>query len=228
MTKLSGSAEGELSSGVKTATQVLEPRKRPRQQRAKETVSAILEAAAELFSRLGYSGTTTNKIALRAGVSIGSLYQYFPNKDAILAGLEEQHLSQVRAVVEQSLIALEDEGRPVGDTIRSLLEGLVELHDANPDLTRALSHETGRLHSARDTHRQREALYAREVERVLSRRRDVRPGNTAVMAHIVVQTTEALTRWLVHEAPRTLERGVVVEETVRLLTQYVQGFEADA
>ena len=69
-----------------------ERRKRPEQLRSRETVERILAAAARIFADAGYSATTTNHVAEAAGVSIGSLYQYFPNKDALLAALEEQHL----------------------------------------------------------------------------------------------------------------------------------------
>lgn len=56
-----------------------QPRKQPRQQRSRATWEAILDGAAQVFGQLGYAGTTTNKVAERAGVSIGSLYQYFPS-----------------------------------------------------------------------------------------------------------------------------------------------------
>ena len=68
------------------------PRKRPRQQRSQATWAAILDAATQLFQRLGYAGTTTNRVAELAGVSIGSLYQYFPDKDALLLALAERHI----------------------------------------------------------------------------------------------------------------------------------------
>lgn len=66
------------------------PRKKPTQERAKATVDAIYEAALQLFVVDNYSAVTTDKIAERAGVSIGTLYQYFPNKESILVGLWDQ------------------------------------------------------------------------------------------------------------------------------------------
>ncbi len=78
----------------------LVPRKLPCQERSRVTVAAIYEAASQVFTRNGYSSTTTDLIAERAGVSIGTLYQYFPSKDAILVGLWENHFLQARALVE--------------------------------------------------------------------------------------------------------------------------------
>ncbi|OWY61320.1 hypothetical protein B7486_64405, partial [cyanobacterium TDX16] len=77
----------------------LRPRKAPRQQRAVETRARILEAAAEVFTEHGYAAGTTNRIAERAGMSVGSLYQYFPNKDAILVELVELHIAEGTAVL---------------------------------------------------------------------------------------------------------------------------------
>lgn len=68
----------------------LKPRKIPAQERSRVTVDAIYEASLQLFAREGYNTVTTDKIAERAGVSIGTLYQYFPNKESILIGLWEQ------------------------------------------------------------------------------------------------------------------------------------------
>ena len=82
------------------ARKPLSPRKRPSQGRSRFTVRQIVEAAARVFEEQGYVGTTTNHIAERAGVSIGSLYQYFPNKEAILAVLLEQHFDEGVAAVE--------------------------------------------------------------------------------------------------------------------------------
>lgn len=74
-------------------------RKRPTQMRSQQTVDRIVDAAARIYSERGYSATTTNHIAQAANVSIGSLYQYFPNKDALLVALEERHLAEVTQVL---------------------------------------------------------------------------------------------------------------------------------
>ncbi len=72
-----------------------DPRKTPRQARSQATVDRILDVAARFFDTRGYKGTTTNHIAEGAGVSVGSLYQYFPNKDALLTALATRHLDDV-------------------------------------------------------------------------------------------------------------------------------------
>ena len=85
----------------KTARNALKPRKTPVQRRSAETVAVILEAAARILELHGFEAFNTNAIAERAGVSIGSLYQYFPNKDALLAGLIEREVAPLLAVRDE-------------------------------------------------------------------------------------------------------------------------------
>jgi AcrR family transcriptional regulator len=73
----------------------LAPRKRPSQARSQATFDAIVDACTWLLPRLGYAGTTTNHVAERAGVSIASLYEYFPGKDAIVAQVAERLVDRV-------------------------------------------------------------------------------------------------------------------------------------
>ena len=75
------------------------PRKKPRQSRSQATVDVILDAAARIFVETGFAAATTNAIAERAGVSVGSLYQYFPNKLALLAALKERHVLQLKTAM---------------------------------------------------------------------------------------------------------------------------------
>ncbi len=119
-----------------------EIRRLPRQARAHETVTAILQAGAEIIAAEGFGRASTNRIATRAGVSIGSLYQYFPNKEAIRQQLVSQHHEEVDRIIERSMIRLEDPDIPFADALRSLFEELVAMHQVDPALIRALSDGT--------------------------------------------------------------------------------------
>ncbi len=126
------------------ASSQLKPRKQPRQERARQTVDAILEAAAQVFERQGYAAGTTNRIAERAGISIGSLYQYFPSKDAILVAIVERHIDEGAAALGPVLAELEADPPPPGVAFRRLMQGMLELHRHRPDLHRVLFEEAPR------------------------------------------------------------------------------------
>lgn len=104
------------------------PRKIPRQERSIRTVERILDAATRIFHEQGYAGTTTNDIADRAELSIGSLYQYFPNKDAILVTLTRRHIESTTAGLTELL------GRMPSDpgleyVLRAVVDFLVRQHE---------------------------------------------------------------------------------------------------
>jgi len=201
----------------------LEPRRRPRQERARATVEAIVAAAAEVIAQEGYAAMTTNTVAARAGVSIGSLYQYFPNKQALLVSLLEEHLARVHPVVERSLEELADPGVPFVEAMRRMFVNLLSLHhDANPRLQRALGEEVPHPPHVREQHRRREAEYNARVAAILRARPDVRVENPEVAAQVLVQATSALSRWLAHDAPSGLDREAFIHEAVRLLTSHVR------
>ena len=104
---------------------ILEPRKLPRQSRSKVTVQAILDACAETLARRGYGGLTTHAIATRAGVSVGTLYQYFPNRDAVAGALVIRAMERLLAAMQQALaecVARQLEGQAATEHL--LLTGL--------------------------------------------------------------------------------------------------------
>ena len=99
-------------------------RRSPRQARSRATVSFVLDAAAQVFGERGYAATT-NEIAARAGVSIGTLYQYFADKDALLVALAERHLEQAQA---QLRATLEDAPAEPDRLVRHVIEAAVQLN----------------------------------------------------------------------------------------------------
>ena len=126
-----------------TADALPKPRKTPVQARSSATVDAILEAAARILETEGLEGYTTNAIAARAGVSIGSLYQYFPNKDAITAALVLDDTEDMAARMEETAQAYE--GRPLRDSIDALIDNAVWHQFDRPVLARLIDVEAHRL-----------------------------------------------------------------------------------
>ncbi len=216
-----------VSSGVKrkkrSQTGYSTLRKKPRQPRSKQMVEAILQAASEVFAKLGYAGATTNKIAERAGVSVGSLYQYYPNKDSLLASLLAEHHAEVHDVIDNSLVRLADPATPLDDCLSHFFKELVALHQAKPDLTKALSAAVLRESSQASHHKEGDdADRAAAVIAVLANRPDVRKGNYVAMAAVLGQAVSQLSRWLVHDPPSGIDPSSLEEEVVRMLVCYLQ------
>jgi AcrR family transcriptional regulator len=111
----------------------------PTQERAQVTVEAMLDAAVKLLKKSGSSAITTNRIAEAAGVSIGSVYQYFPNKRAIFIALHERHIAQVDSVLCGRLAKSAE--LTLDELIDSLADGMIELHSADPELSELLQAE---------------------------------------------------------------------------------------
>lgn len=105
-----------------------ERRKRPVQDRSQATVGYVLEAAAQLFGEFGYEQTTTNRVAERAGVSVGSVYQYFPSKEALLVALAERHLEEARDESAAALRGLREEGLAPEEFFRAFVGFVVEFN----------------------------------------------------------------------------------------------------
>jgi AcrR family transcriptional regulator len=114
-------------------------RRRPRQRRALETVDAILDAVVRLLKRGGLAALTTNRIAEAAGVSIGSVYQYFSDKDAIFRALHQRHIDEIDGLIAATLV--KHAASPLDVLINALIDGMVDAHAVDPELYALLSSE---------------------------------------------------------------------------------------
>jgi AcrR family transcriptional regulator len=121
----------------------LSPKKQPLQARSRATYDALLEAAAHILEARGLDGLNTNAVAERAGASIGSLYQYFPNKDALVAALIEREQGQLRDALE--VVVADADGKSLIEGVRQLVRAAIELQRRAPRLSAALDYEEGRL-----------------------------------------------------------------------------------
>src|SRR6185369_10835990 len=127
-----------------------EVRKQPVQERSRETVAVILEAAARVLEREGLNGYNTNAIATRAGVSIGSVYQYFPNKDSLTMALiekfERELLNAARTAAAQA------HGKDLRRTLALVIRQLLRAHLNRASLNRLLELEEDRLRRSFSDH----------------------------------------------------------------------------
>jgi AcrR family transcriptional regulator len=197
----------------------LSPRKIPRQARARATRDAILEAATHVISRGGLAAFNTNAVADRAGVSIGSLYQYFPNKDALmLALIDRQQAQQLDAL--RAAVGTLGEGSDLEGVVRTLIRAAMQHHRDDDLLASAIDHEEARLPADDVIGRyldQGGALVAALLSRFSSEIRAIEPYRAA-------RTLPALVRSVVDAwanlAPPQLE--VAEEEAVRAVLGYLR------
>ncbi|MGE0053087.1 MAG: TetR/AcrR family transcriptional regulator [Hyphomicrobium sp.] len=121
---------------AKTTTAALNPRKAPSQTRSVATVAAIHEATIQVLLREGSESLTTTRVAERAGVSVGTLYQYYSNKQALLRAILENHLSKVAETVETACKDVQGEGMFV--VVQHAVEAYLNAKMARPDVSIAL------------------------------------------------------------------------------------------
>jgi AcrR family transcriptional regulator len=196
------------------------PRREPVQGRSRETVGYILEAAAQLFGESGYAKTTTNRVAERAGVSIGSVYQYFPNKEALLLALAERHLDEARADGTAALRRLRGEDPTPEEFLRAFVDNIVDFHrDAGPlhDLFFEEAPQTGRIWELVGT---LDAACAAEVE-VYLRERGLGGPDPALKALVLAKMVGSLTHGMVLDPPPEYAPADCAEEVVAACVGYL-------
>ena len=125
------------------ATPETMPRKRPSQARSRQTVERLLAATARVLREDGYDKASTNRIAREAGLSVGSLYQYFPNKESLVAALVERQGARELAIVADKLAAVQE--APLDDAVRTLVRAVLDAHRVEPELHRVLMEEVPRV-----------------------------------------------------------------------------------
>ncbi len=193
------------------------PRKLPQQERSKVTVDAILTAAAHILTENGYDNASTNRIAERAGVSIGSLYQYFPNKEAIMTALRERHVNEMTEIVESALN--KSANHPIEVALHELVKACVAAHAIDPTLHQVLNEQVPRLN-----HSSAEAQIITLLREFLEQRRDqIQLQNLELTVFILERTIESLTHAAVIEHPEFLKQEELEEEITKLLLSYLIG-----
>lgn len=200
------------------------PRRRPQQKRSQETVRAILQAAAEVLVTHGYGKATTNRIAARAGVSIGSLYHYFPGKQAVYAALIDHTIAETTTMVIResgSILANSSLHR----SMRDIIGMAVSLVRKNELFTRAVLTGIPGVNQMKALHQVEERVIALipllqwpEIER-LKRRKGER--FEAFMNLFLSMGSSAILR-IALDPPTGVSREAMIDELAKTLSRLVR------
>lgn len=205
--------EPPLAKRLKT-----DPRKMPSQVRAQETVDAILAATGRLIVRTGYDTMSTNRIAMAAGVSIGSLYQYFPSKEAIVATLVERHCQAMAELSQRTLAA--HANSPLAVTVREVVKAMVAAIAIKPKLHQALREQVPRVGKLKLLDSLHATTIASVSQYLAAHQAELKIKDPELAAFIAVKTVDALLHQM-HE-PQISDRGEdgFIDEIVELLLAY--------
>jgi AcrR family transcriptional regulator len=204
---------------MKTRAKRTSLRRKPKQFRARQTVEAVLDAVTRVLKREGSGAVTTNRIAEVAGVSIGSVYQYFPDKRAIFLALHQRHIEQIDRLMAAALV--ENAASSLEGLIRALVETMVDAHATDPEfyalLVTQVPHRAAgiqafpvRLHGAF-----RLAVGSRTNE--LKRDYDLDK-----IVFVVTHMVDSLSHGAVLRRPSGLSLAAAKEEAVRAVLAYLR------
>lgn len=192
-------------------TSLPQPRRIPRQSRSRALVEAILEATARVLTEHGYAGTNTNLVAERAGVSVGSVYQYFPNKDSLITALHERHAVEMHAAMEAVLAgteALDLRGR-----LAAIVHAWLAAHQVAPEMHRVLEKEFPFFDAPADQSPADQSIRQRIRQLLQDHRHELVPQDLDLATWIVLQTMEALIHAAVI-APATPHATAAIEQAI--------------
>jgi AcrR family transcriptional regulator len=199
------------------------PRKQASQDRSRATVDALVEATARILVREGFDKASTNRIAETAGVSIGSLYQYFPGKEALVVAVMERHNGEIMQVVRGALADVS--ALPVEQAIRKLVATAIEAHTIDPKLHHVLAEQiprTGKLENTQTINRENYSLFRNFLE---ANRDELRSVDLELAAFVCVTSIEALAHTAVLHHSKDLgddQFGTLVDEATRLVIRYLK------
>jgi AcrR family transcriptional regulator len=191
-------------------------RKQPQQARSRATIDAVLQAATHILGQRGWRGITTNAVAEAAGVSIGSLYQYFPNKLALVEAVRVRHFDEVLAILR----AAADGQLPRARRIESLVDGMIGVHSRYPAAHRVLLEEAPRSADAAPAHDRFAAILQQRYQAIV---RANSPGLSKDDARVVARVLASAVAGVVHDAAGngSLRSGSLRRELLKLVDAYL-------
>lgn len=196
------------------------PRRQPKQERSKDTVDAVFEAMIDLVAKKDLSDPTVQTIADRAGVSVGSVYQYFPSKGALVSALLRYHLKQRMKELDDSLAAAH--GLTGAEAATKLVEGLVFEKRAKSKLELAMVRFFARAGDVAALTEMDEHMIASVRRYLEAQGSHIRPVNLDIAAFVISNALRSAVLLSIVQNPERLADPEFKSELVRLLVGYLQ------
>lgn len=216
-----GMSANPSEGGIVTARNSrAQSRKMPRQARALATVNAILEATVQVLDREGLDAASTTRIAEVAGVSVGSLYQYFSHRDAILDALQDREFDLAIGLM-QEVLADDNQTKTPLETVTAVVRGLARLYAASPGLHRVLAIEGLRVARADRVHAFDMRVLAIIRRFLAASRAPMRRANVEAAAFVAFHSVRATMLANLLQHPPTIGDAALVEELVDLVLRYL-------
>jgi AcrR family transcriptional regulator len=188
-------------------------RKEPRQARSKATVEAIVQAGARVLGDQGWAGFTTNKVAEVAGVSIGSLYQYFPDKLSLIEAVRSHHFEDVLRVIRKAM----DRPKPLKQFAETLVDGMIAAHLEHPALHRVMLDEVPGHAGSRAAHDSFRSEYLSRYAAAIA------PYRRIAKRQLIAEVVSSALEGVIHNAARhgRLKAPELKRELVALICAYL-------
>lgn len=196
----------------------LEPRKSPVQARSSASVEAILKATIQVLLKVGKERLTTTRVAARAGVSVGTLYQYFPNKGALLRAALQRHLDEIGAVIET--VCREQAGASLEKMATTLVTAFLDAKMKDPKASVALYLVSSDVDGARIT-RETGQKVSRAIRAMLATAREQLKREPEVVTSMLQGAMNGVSRRLLESASPELDYERLRDELVFLVCGYL-------
>ena len=196
-------------------------RREPRQARSQERVNRILEVAQEMFATEGYAGTTTNAIAAQAKVPIGSLYQFFPDKVAILQALAIRYTARLHQQLTILLDSAEIAALPLPEYVERLIDTTDQFFTENPGYHAIFMQAQGAIPELNEVERAADIKLIKDLSTAFAQRNPfLTQEDCEIIGFVAIKVIGNLL-WLSIDQEKTLRQRLVVE-TKRLALSYLQ------
>jgi AcrR family transcriptional regulator len=181
-------------------------------------VESMVQATTRVLLKEGYEACTTNRVAEMAGVSVGSLYQYFPNKEALVVAVMERYQAELQEAMVARLAELAT--ADLKTAVRSMVSAFLEVPRLQPRLYRVLFEQVPRIGALKRLH-ELNAQYVPLLEAWLEAHRSEIDVNPSVAARVLIAAVEGVLSRTMMERPGWVELGILEREVTRLVFNYL-------